>query len=341
MVTGAALAQRLHALAGTAAPDPAAAVALVAARGDESAVLCLGRTDRAGPPVTGHTRFELGSVTKTFTALLLAEMAARGEVRYDDPINAYLPTAPARITLRHLATHTSGLPRQPRGFYRRALPVWHDNPYVNYTTADLWRWLAGTRLRNRPGARVHYSNLGVGLLGHVLVSAAGVRYTDLLTTRVLAPLGMLDTTTDPDCDQATGYRRGRPRPPMQIPALPAAGALRSTAQDLQRYLRALLQPATAPNDPLRRALSEVTRPLLTAAGSRDQLCLVWNLRTRKNHDLIFHSGATRGFTTFIGFSPQTGAALAAVTNSAPTTRCPQFIQDAYLLLRALAAGQDG
>lgn len=321
----------------------ASAVAVAAIRADDRVVLCHGTTDRhATEPVGQSTRFEIGSVTKTFTALLLADLAARGVVSLDDPLERHLPdAAPARhagshITLRHLLTHTSGLPRLPPGFFPRALPRWFSNPYARYTTADVEAALARTRPRRRPGARYHYSNFGVGLLGGLLEHATGTPYPDLLAHHVLDPLRLTATTCDPRAGQAIGYWHHRPRPAWEIPGLAAAGALRSTASDLLRYLAALLDPEHACVPPsLRTALSDVQQPVWTRPRMPDRLCLVWNSRPQPDCDLLHHSGATRGFTTFVGFSPQARVGLAALANTSPTLR-DTFVQTGYSTLWHMA-----
>ncbi|MBH5335369.1 beta-lactamase family protein [Streptomyces pactum] len=329
--------------AGTA---PGASTVAVAVRhGGRRTVAVTGTEDhRGGRPAGARTRFELGSVSKTYTALLLAEMAARGEVRYADPIGRFLPRGgvpdgPARaITLLHLATHTSGLPRLPPGLLRRAVPRWFSNPYAELDTADVLAALARTRPHAAPGTRVRYSNFGVGLLGLLLARAAGTGFDRLLADRVLDPLGLAGTGCAA-AGQATGYWHGRPRPAWHIPGLPGAGGIRATAEDLLRYLEALLAPEdTGAPAPLRAALADVARPRLVLPRSGgDRMCLVWNARARPGHDLVFHSGGTRGFVSFVGFSPQRAVAYAAVANTAPTLR-GTFIQHAYLAFRELAAG---
>ncbi|MYW01318.1 serine hydrolase domain-containing protein [Streptomyces sp. SID3343] len=320
--------------------DPTTGAVVVAAvRGDEHAVVT------GGTGVDADTRFELGSVTKTFTALLLADAVARNEVRLDDPLAAFLPPgarprgAPP-ITLLHLATHTSGLPRLPRGSLRTALPAWYSNPYAGYDEKRLFDSLGRTPVRTRPGSRVTYSNLGVGLLGHVLARAADMPYADLIVRRLGVPLGLVMTTCDPNAPQVTGYLHGRPRPPWDMPGLPAAGALRSTAADLTRYLAAHLTPGGVASPALAAALREVRRPRLIVRGSGDRLGLVWNVRERPGHELVFHGGSTRGFTSFVGFSPQAGVAVAALANTAAGPRAT-FVQSAYEALRALAADTMG
>ncbi|MFJ2774959.1 serine hydrolase domain-containing protein [Streptomyces sp. NPDC087300] len=330
----------------------ASAVALAVRRGTERVVLADGHTAwRGGTPAGPDTRFEIGSLTKTFTALLLAETAARGDVAHDDPIARFLPPAAAphlqagRITLLHLATHTSGLPRLPPGFLRRGAPAWFSNPYADYSPADLRRALTRTRPRAAPGTRVRYSNFGVGLLGALLTRAAhgptgpdtAADFEQLLGDRVLGPLGLTRTDCAADGPQATGYWHGRARPAWRIPALPAAGAVRSSARDLLAALDALIDPAGPPAVPetLRTALADVTTPRIALPRTGRRIGLIWNIRPRPGHDLYHHSGGTRGFTSFAGFSPQTGVALVALANTSPVLT-GAFIQRAYLDLRALA-----
>ncbi|MGK5632162.1 serine hydrolase domain-containing protein [Streptomyces sp. URMC 123] len=340
---GPAWATGLLAALAEAAPG-ASAVALAVRRGPERTVLAHGSTAlRHGAAARPDTRFEIGSLTKTFTALLLAEMVARGEVAYDDPITRFLPRSAAPrsrgspITLVHLATHTSGLPRLPAGLLRGAARAWFSNPYADYSAADLRRALADTRPRAAPGTRVRYSNFGVGLLGELLAHAAhgpGGDYARLLTERVLAPLGLTHTGCDTGQPQATGYWHGRPRPAWRMPAMPGAGAARSSARDLLVVLDGLIDPATAPPGiprTLRAALADVTGPRVALPRSGRRIALIWNIRPQPGHDLYHHSGATRGFTAFAGFSPRAHCALTALANTGPALN-GAFVQRAYAAL---------
>ncbi|WP_369216746.1 serine hydrolase domain-containing protein [Streptomyces flavofungini] len=330
-----------------AAPG-ASAVALAVRRGPHQVVVATGGTRwEGGSPAGPGTRFEIGSLTKTFTALLLAEMVARGEVAYDDPVARFLPrgAAPrqrgAPITLGHLATHTSGLPRVPPGFLRGSASAYFSNPYAHCSPDELWRALARIRPRAAPGTRVHYSNLGVGLLGEALVRAAhgpDGGYGPLLDERVLRPLGLARTSCDTDQPQATGYWHGRARPAWRMPTLAGAGAGRSSPRDLLAFLDCLTDPATAPAatpEPLRAALADVTRPRIALPRTGRRIALVWNIRPRPGHALYHHSGGTRGFTAFAGFDPRHRIALAALANTHPSPT-GAFIQRAYLGLWALA-----
>ncbi len=209
----------------------------------------MGGFGSAGP----RTIFQIGSVTKVFTALLLADMAERGEVRLSDPAASFLPGLPGEkgsVTLADLATHTSGLPRLPRGLLWSALPHPQD-PYVRYPHARFVR-AARRALRVGSGDSPYaYSNFGYGLLGYLLGQATGTTYEALVATRICGPLGLPDTTFEvpgPALDRkAQGHQRGRAVPDWHLGALAAAGALYSTAADLARLLQACL--AAAPPAP--------------------------------------------------------------------------------------------
>ncbi|MFC5665064.1 serine hydrolase domain-containing protein [Kitasatospora misakiensis] len=358
-----------------AAPSGGAAVVVI--RGDERTVACRGHAVRSTEhPVRADTRFELGSVTKTFTGLLLAEMAARGEVRYDDPIDRYLPADAAPgypqerpITLLHLATHTSGLPRLPDGVVPGQAPRWFTHPYATFGPAHLLRALPRTAVRGTPGAQVRYSNLGCGLLGLLLANAAGQRYDDLLAARVCGPLGLMDTSCGPGREEDAGYRRGRRVPSFRLPALPAAAALRSTADDMLRYLQAHLAldavplPEQADSVVLRTALNEVRRPRTGGRRGGPRICLGWNHRALPAptvpaptapaslssgdadpgengpggaDEVIYHAGATRRSTAFVGFSPRAQVGLAVLAGGLPL-RSRGLVQSAYDTLRTLIA----
>jgi CubicO group peptidase (beta-lactamase class C family) len=204
------------------------------ARGEQRVVGYGGLRRDAQDPPDGGTVFEVGSITKVFTGLLLADLAEQGLVGLDDPLASYLPASvrvPTRggrqITLGDLASHVGGLPHDPKGTLRRWLGDRH-NPNAGLSVEELYAGLARTRLRHQPGQRVKYSNLGAGLLGDALASAAGQPYEALVRERICLPLGMGDTVVTLTGEQtarlATGYtRRGRPATPLELPALAGAG----------------------------------------------------------------------------------------------------------------------
>jgi serine-type D-Ala-D-Ala carboxypeptidase/endopeptidase len=169
-------------------------------RDGETAIVGRGRVadDRPQRP-DERTIFEIGSITKVFTAVLLADLAREGLVALDDPVQKHLPEGvllPVRgrpITLADLASHTSGLPRLPKGLMRRALRE-RANPYASFTVEDLHAAIPVTRPRREPGRKMRYSNYGAGLLGHVLALRAGTSYEQLVADRITGPLGMTDTS---------------------------------------------------------------------------------------------------------------------------------------------------
>lgn len=302
--------------------------------------------DAGGTP-DAHTLFEIGSVTKTFTALALARMAAAGTVRLDDPLAGLLPdgtAVPARggrqITLRHLATHASGLPRLPKGMLLRALlrPGTPD-PYAGCTADVLLSGLARTRLGATPGQRVRYSNLGAGLLGLGLARRAGTDYEQLITKQICAPLALPDTVVTVDAARAVRTAGGhdgrrRPTPPWNLAALAGAGALRSTATDLVAYVRAQLDggpPELAEGIRLSREVEH-------RRSSFAWVHLGWmahRLHARQGaHLQIWHNGGTGGFSSFVGFDPETGTGVVVLGNTRHSVDAP-----AFGLLRTLQAAR--
>lgn len=207
-------------------------------------------------PMRVDDLFQVGSCTKTFTATLLAQAAEKGELALDDPLGQWLDEARALpdwvhdVTLRQIATHTSGLPGNPVNRRNRA-----DGPGIMepYSIEELYAGLADTRTSGKPGERWGYSNLGFGLLGHVLERATETRYEELLRARVLGPLGMSDSGIQPSSEQearlAPGYwpdddeRVARPR--WRFGEVCAFGGLFSSGRDMARYASALLASADA------------------------------------------------------------------------------------------------
>jgi CubicO group peptidase (beta-lactamase class C family) len=234
--------------------------------------------------VDGSLVFEIGSITKAFTASLLADMAARGDVRLDDPVAKYLPSSahvPSRngkqITLVDLATQSSGLPRLPTNLAPRN-PA---NPYADYSVEQLYAFLSGYELPRDVGATYEYSNLGMGLLGHALALKAGTSYENLVNRLLLTPLGMRETaiTLSPALRArlAPGHDgEGNVVPNWDLPTLAGAGALRSTALDMLMYLAANLDTTAKP---LARAMRETHTPRRDAGGTCKS-AFAWHILSR-------------------------------------------------------------
>jgi CubicO group peptidase (beta-lactamase class C family) len=270
----------------------------------------------AGP----QTIFEIGSVTKVFTALLLADMAERGQVNLSDRAASYLPGGARPVTRADLATHTSGLPRLPPGLRWSALASLRD-PYANYPAARLAR-VARRSLgtSTRPNAYL-YSNCGYGLLGYLLGQAAGSSYERLVMERICDPLGLSETVFEvPEAARdrmAQGHARGRAVPVWHMGALAAAGGLRSTSADLAKFLRACLEPASTP---LEGAIRAAVQP--RAAIPSGQIGLAWHHARRGDRGTVWHNGMTGGCSAMIAFDPERNFGVAALANGAGTRPSP-------------------
>ncbi len=277
----------------------------------------LSRTDST--QVDGDTLFEIGSVTKVFTTELLADMVGKGEVKLDDPVSKYLPASvkmPERngrqITLLDLATQQSGLPRLPDNM----APADGTNPYADYTVEQMYEFLSGHTLTRDIGAKYEYSNLGMGLLGHVLALKAGKSYEALVIERICTPLGMKDTSivlsTEAKKKLATGHSKmGQPASNWDLPTLAGAGALRSSVNDMLKFVSANLK---LDNASLKTAF-ETTQSARRDAGSGTKIGLGWHITTRYGSEIIWHNGGTGGYRSFIGFDKKSQRGVVVLTNS--------------------------
>jgi len=285
---------------------------------DERRYLTHGRTVQGGEVEPGpDTVFEIGSITKVFTSLLLADMVERGEMRFEDPVAMYLPDAVSvpelngrAITLVDLATHTSGLPRLPTNLDATNVV----DPYATYGVDRLYAFLSGYRLPRAPGAEWEYSNLGAGLLGHVLARHAGTSYEALLRTRILEPLGMRDTAiTLSDAQRgrtAQGYDLAmNPVGLWGFTALAGAGAIRSTAADMLTFAAAWLGLVEHPLEAAMARVLAVSRP---GAGPAVQQHPGW---AEIGGAVLFHDGGTAGHRSAIAIRPGAARAVVVLSNT--------------------------
>jgi CubicO group peptidase (beta-lactamase class C family) len=290
----------------------------------------------SGGQTRADTLFEIGSITKTFTGLALARAIERGTLRLDEPIEELLPRGfdlPEEVrgvTLRHLTSHSSGFPRMPAD--RSPLPgirmlLFGGDPYVGYTEADLLKDVHAVKLDSKPGTKSCYSNFGMMLLGHLLATKAGSTYEALVKREVCLPLGMNDTTVTLDQTQAPraaqGYRAVlrwgplvlglRSDPWFQASNLGGAGALRSTAADMLKYLQANMHPA---GQPIEHALRQSHRELFQE-DERTAYGMNWiHVQSQRlQQEVICHNGGTGGFRSFIGFTADSQAGVLILSNS--------------------------
>jgi len=271
-------------------------------------------------PLNGDTIYEIGSMTKVFTSLVLMDMVQKGEVAVTDPVSKFLPASvkvPERngkkITLQDLSTQSSGLPRMPTNF----APKDPANPYADYSPEKLYQFLSGYQLTRDIGDKYEYSNLGVGLLGHALTLRAGSSYEAMVKSRVLDPLGMNNTrvtlTPEMKARLALGHAANLSVVPnWDIDALAGAGALRSSANDMLTFLAANLGYTNTPLAPAMAAEISIRKP----AGSADmQIAYAWHVQTKNGNSIIWHNGGTGGYRSYMGFDPKTRAGVVVLSNS--------------------------
>jgi CubicO group peptidase (beta-lactamase class C family) len=270
--------------------------------------------------LNGDTAFEIGSVTKVFTSLLLSDMVQRDEVALTDPVCKYLPAgvkAPQRngrqITFLDLATHTSGLPTVPLNMKPRDA----TNPYAAYSVTQLYEFLSSYVLRRDIGSAFVYSNLGVGLLGHALALRAGMNYDALVRARITGPLDMESTAIALSPAMKARLAVGhdcqlQPASNWDLPTLAGAGALRSTANDLLTFLEANLGYAKTPLASAMAAMLNVRRPSGTPGV---EMALAWHIFARGDGMIIGHGGMTGGYSSFIGYEPKARVGVAVLSNA--------------------------
>jgi D-alanyl-D-alanine-carboxypeptidase/D-alanyl-D-alanine-endopeptidase len=303
---------------------PGIVVGMIADDPQERWVVGYGRlsaTDERVPD--GDTVFELASIGKVFTGVLLANAVVNGDVQLDDPISMYLPegvTAPEyegkSITLLDLATHTSGLPWsgiEPR--------------HSSYTLDQMYAYLSSIRLTRAPGSTYAYSGFGMGLLGNLLGREAGVAdYEALLVDRITGPLGMDSThivlTPEMRSRLAPPHRTySRPAPSLDAPTFAGAGAgLRSTANDLLTFLAANMGLTGTELQPVLQLANTPQRPSI----GKGTIGLGWQVAA--NTGFHYHGGGNPGYSTYLAWDPERKFGVVVLANaSARSTDIDQVV----------------
>ncbi|MDB5006980.1 MAG: ampC 1 [Mucilaginibacter sp.] len=266
--------------------------------------------------------FEIGSITKTFTATLLAYYVNEGRVKLSDPITKYLPDSVAAnpelklITLQQLSNHTSGLARIPDNLVNHASDAL--NPYKDYTKQLLYAYLETCKLNSKPGEQYTYSNLAVGLLGSILEGVSGEPFQQVVTTLICRPLGMRSTAQYlnpllfPRFAQVYNIN-GEPTPAWDFDVLAPCGALRSTVNDLLIYAKANMNTGT---DELSKAI-ELTHHVTFTKDVK--IGLAWHIIIVNGVNYYFHNGGTNGSSSFLAFNPEKKLAVVILSNAAENT----------------------
>jgi CubicO group peptidase (beta-lactamase class C family) len=284
-------------------------------------VIASGKVSLEGPQQPdGDTVYEIGSVTKVFTSLILADMIEKGEVKADDPVAKFLPATvkvPSRngrqITLLDLSMQVSGLPRLPDNLK----PADPANPYVDYDAAKLYDFLSRYTLTRDPGEKYEYSNLAVGLLGHALALKAGISYEELLRRRIFDPLGMRSTSMTLSEAQknrlAPGYSASlQPVKNWDFAVLAGCGAVRSTVNDMLKFVAANLELT---DTPLKSAMRRM-RSARKETGMPDvDIGMAWHVFTKFDTQIWWHNGGTYGYRSFVGYNPAKKEGVVVLCNT--------------------------
>lgn len=287
-------------------------------------------TDRE---VNGDTIFEIGSVTKVFTALLALDMDRRGEMKLDDPVAKYLPErvkVPTyegkEITVRNLAAQDSGLPWNPddldsilnRDPKKPSLKEFKDACDA-YTAEDLFASLARHKLTNAPGTRFQYSNVGMSLLGHAMAFKAGESYESLVVNRIARLLKMDSTRITLTPEQKARLARGhwadgKPSENVRFQVMASAGALLSTANDLLKFLSANLGFTQTELGPLMEQMQMVRH---TGAPKFGNTAMPWvdgEVYHPPGSGFLTHGGGGFGYVAFVGFDKSNRRGVVVLSN---------------------------
>jgi len=260
--------------------------------------------------------FEIGSITKTFTATLLADLDLKGEISIQKPINNYLPVFDRilsrknrEITLESLSTHTSGLPREPTNMNPN-----DDHRYRNYSSNDLDAFLASYKLKSS-SKKHRYSNLAVLIIEHTIETTLKTTYEALMMKRVIQALGLESSYfVVPNHKQkqvVKGYRNHQETAPLDVGQFNAMGGLRSTAKDLLKYLEAQIKPQTSAISKAIKATHQIR-----FSSKKRTMGLGWEVLKRKksNKTIYYHKGGTNGFVSFAGFDLEAQKGVVVLVN---------------------------
>ncbi len=274
------------------------------------------------PRISADSAFEIGSISKTMTAALLADLIEQGKASLDDPLDDYLPVgskAPAfeaqRILLKHIVTHTSGLPVVPDFSTAKSM----DNPYAQIDEASVLKTLSAAKLTRAPGSQYEYSNYAMMLLSSVIARRAGTNFETLMRTRLLAPVGMHGAFINqkpPGIRLVQGHTpNGKPAPAWTFQTnVSGVGGVRATLDDMVRFLQAQLGQGVSTISP---ALRLTQQPVKTA--SPVPMAMNWMLAPLDDRRVFVHEGGTGGFSAFAAFDLKTQRGVVVLSDTALTS----------------------
>jgi len=292
----------------------------------------LDSTDDSKP--NSKTIYEIGSISKVFTSLLLAQAVESGKLKLDDPISTIMtdlekenPTVGSSITFKHLSHHVSGLPVMPLNI----APKDPTNPFIDYDRPLLVEYMKSAKPERKPGVEYEYSNLAVGLLGDLLARQADTSYEKLLQTQLTEPFQMLDTSITLSSDQKSRFAPPHnlallPDSSWDFDALAGCGAIRSNVDDMLTFAKAVLNP---PKGPLGKAIELAWKKQKEAVGGQHAMGLGWMIA--QDGATRWHNGQTGGYHSMILINRPLKTAVVLLSNTAS----PQLDQLTEQIFRAV------
>jgi CubicO group peptidase (beta-lactamase class C family) len=264
-------------------------------------------------PISEDSIFEIGSISKIFTTLLLMDQVAKGKICLNDPIEKFLPDVKIpsknnkKITFNHLLTHTSALPRLPNNLVIGSL----ENPYKNYDIKELYDFLNNYQLTHIPGTKYEYSNLGIALLGHILTLMTNSSYESLLNTVICKELNLKNTSIFLDNarkkNMAQAYHMKNPVSNWDFKVFEGAGGILSNIKDMTLFLKTCMN------------LEEnyLSKLLCDSYKKKHEISLNLSMGLGWHifDSIIFHDGATGGYRSFIGFDINKSKGIVVLSNS--------------------------
>lgn len=282
-----------------------------------------GQTDAANKTSIpdGNTLYEIGSISKVFTATLLADLVEKGTISLDDSITKFLPDSVAQnpflqnITFKQLANHTSGLPRLPNNL-DKTIKFDPKNPYANYTRKDLFHYLKNISSQSEPGENFEYSNLGYGLLGELIAIITNKSYSQNIKEIIADSLRMINTVEKANLKTQKIVKvyseQGQEVPIWDFQALAAAGGLKSTIHDLLHFTQHQFK---LPETTIENAMM-LTRQFTYYLPPNTDIGLAWHMNMVDDVIQYWHNGGTGGSSSFIGLVPDKKSAIIVLSNSA-------------------------
>jgi len=292
-------------------------------KNDQNFIYRYGETKRGNKTLPDtNTIFEIASISKTFTSLLLSLEVQKNKINLNDPINKFLPSSvpfqgfhSKPVLIKYLANHSSGLPGLPSNFSNQKPFYDNDNPYKNYGKQEMYSFLKTYKYSIEPGKKYEYSNFAVGLLGNILEKATDLTFEQLLEKEICKPLNLTNTrlkiASEKEKQIAQGYNSKREAVHLwDFKALAAAGGIRSTINDMVKYAKAYLKP---PNEQYRLAIELCEK--ISFEGDSKKVGLGWHLINTGSKNIYFHNGQTSGFVSFISYDREKKSAVIILVNS--------------------------